>query len=282
MQERLWRPRNVLLIFGFILSLAGAALWAVPVDAQGAPPTPPIVYSGIVTVGGSPAQDGLLIVARIADHETEPVVTMGGRYAFLKVTAPEGYLFQPVTFHLKDYEVQAVETVQFRAGPAFVDNFTLSFPVLPTPTPTPTPTATPIPPTPTPTATPPPDIAATVTAQLAAIQATAQASVEATVAAMVPPTPTPTPTATPEPPTPTPAPTAEPEPTPDVRATVMAEVTATAFTEQTIAEAVSATATAVAGEPTSVCGRSPGGSDMGLLLGGSALLGLLAWRRLRP
>ncbi len=62
----------------------------------------------------------------------------------------------------------------------------------------------------------------------------------------------------------------------------MAEVTATKETDQTIADAVSATSTAVAEEPTSVCGRSPGGSDMGLLLGGSALLGLLAWRRLRP
>ncbi len=281
MQEAFWRPRNGLLILGFILSLAGAALWAAPVEAQAAPPPAPVVYSGAVTVAGQPAPDGLLIVARITDHETEPVITQGGRYQFLKVTGPSEYLFRPVTFHLKDYDVQAAEIVQrFTGGPAFVDNFNLSFPVLPTPTPTPTPTATPIPPTPTPTATPPPDIAATVTAQLAAIQATAQAAVEATVAAMVPPTPTPT--ATPEPPTPTPAPTAEPEPTPDVRATVVAEVTATAVTEQTIAEAVSATATAVAGEPTSVCGRSPGGSDMGLLLGGSALLGLLAWRRLRP
>ena len=91
---------------------------------------------------------------------------------------------------------------------------------------------------------------------------------------LVPPTPTPeppTPTPTPEPPTPTPAPS--PEPTPDVRATVMAEVAATEQTEQTITDAVSATSTAVAEEPTSVCGRSPGGSDMGLLLGGSIAAG---------
>ena len=39
MQETFWRPRNVLLIFGFMLSLAGAALWAAPVDAQGSPPS---------------------------------------------------------------------------------------------------------------------------------------------------------------------------------------------------------------------------------------------------
>ncbi len=62
----------------------------------------------------------------------------------------------------------------------------------------------------------------------------------------------------------------------------MAEVTATAETEQAITDAVSATSTAVAEEPTSVCGRSPGGSDMGLLLAGGMLLGLLAWRRLHP
>ena len=284
MQDTFWRPFNVLLIVGFFVSLAGAALWAAPVGAQGAPPVAPIVYAGSVTVAGQPAADGLQLVARIATHETEPVFTQGGKYTFLKVTAPADLLFRPVTFHLKDYDVQAAEIVQrFTGGPSFVDGFNLSFPVLPTPTPTPTATPTPVPPTPTPTATPPPDVAATVTAQLAEIQATAAAAVAATVAALVPPTPTPeppTPTPTPEPPTPTPAPS--PEPTPDVRATVMAEVEGTKQTEQTIADAVDATATAKAEEPTSVCGRSPGGSDMGLLLGGSMLLGLLAWRRLRP
>ena len=59
MQETFWRPFNVLLIFGFIVSLAGAALWAAPVDAQGAPPVAPIVYAGNVTVAGQPAPDGL-------------------------------------------------------------------------------------------------------------------------------------------------------------------------------------------------------------------------------
>ena len=203
------------------------------------------------------------------------------------MSPPAEYLFRPVTFHLKDFDVQAAEIVaNFTGGPSFVDGFNLTFPVLPTPTPTPTPTSTPVPPTPTPTATPPPDVAATVTAQLAAMQAAADAAVAATVAAIAaaqPPTPTPeppTPTPTPEPPTPTPAPS--PEPTPDVRATVMAEVEGTKQTEQAITDAVSATSTAVAEEPTSVCGRSPGGSDMGLLLGGSMLLGLLAWRRLQP
>ena len=60
MQETFWRPRNVFLIFGFMLSLAGAALWAAPVGAQGAPPVAPIVYAGSVTVGGQrPQPDGL-------------------------------------------------------------------------------------------------------------------------------------------------------------------------------------------------------------------------------
>ena len=90
MQERFWRPFNVLLIFGFFVSLAGAALWAAPVGAQGAPPAPTI-YAGAVTVAGQPAQDGLRLVARIVDHETEPVFTQGGRYQLLKVVGPAEY-----------------------------------------------------------------------------------------------------------------------------------------------------------------------------------------------
>ncbi len=140
MQEVMRRPRRVILVFGLILSLGGAALWWTGVQAQDAPPPAPIVYSGAVTVGGSPAPDGLTLVARIADHETEPVTTQGGRYEFLKVTGPADYLFRPVTFHLKDYDVQAAEIVQsFTGGPAFVDNFNLSFLALPSLTPTPTP-----------------------------------------------------------------------------------------------------------------------------------------------
>ena len=85
MQETFWRPRNALLIFGFILSLAGAALWAAPVDAQGAPPVAPIVYAGSVTVAGQPAPDGLKLVARIADYETGPVADPRGQ-----VPVPQG------------------------------------------------------------------------------------------------------------------------------------------------------------------------------------------------
>ena len=78
MQEVMRRPRRVILVFGLILSLGGAALWWTGVQAEDAPPPAPIVYSGAVTVGGSPAPDGLTLVARIADHETEPVTTQGG------------------------------------------------------------------------------------------------------------------------------------------------------------------------------------------------------------
>ena len=146
MQEVMRRPRRVILVLGLILSLGGAALWWTGVQAEDAPPPAPIVYSGAVTVGDSPAPDDLTLVARIRDHETAPVFTVAGKYQFLKVTGPSDYLFQPVTFHLKDYDVQAAEIVQrFTGGPAFIDNFNLSFPVLPTPTPTPTPTATPTP-----------------------------------------------------------------------------------------------------------------------------------------
>ena len=151
MQKVMRRPRRVILALGLIFSLGVAAFWWTGVQAEDPPPPAPIVYAGAVTVGGSPAPDGLTLVARIVDHETEAVVTQGGKYAFLKVTVPAEYLFRPVTFHLKDYDVQAAEIVQsFTGGPAFVDNFDLSFLALPTLTPTPTAT-----PTPTPTSTAP-------------------------------------------------------------------------------------------------------------------------------
>ena len=110
MQEVTRWPRRVVLALGGILALGAVAFWWSGAQAQGAPDPAPIVYSGAVTVGGSPAPDDLKLVARIEDHETEPVLTQGGNYQFLTVTGPADYLFQPVTFHLKDYDVQAAET----------------------------------------------------------------------------------------------------------------------------------------------------------------------------
>ncbi len=117
MQETFWRPRNVLLIFGFILSLAGAALWAAPVDAQGAPPGAHRLRGQ--RDGGGPAGAGRSAGSSRASRtmRRSSVLTQGGKYQFLKVTGPAEYLFRPVTFHLKDYDVQAAEIVpSSRAG----------------------------------------------------------------------------------------------------------------------------------------------------------------------
>ena len=131
----------------------------IPTPPTGQPPTPPVVYFGSVTVGGQPAPDGLVIVARIEDYESEPVVTDDGKYARLTASPPSSsYLFKVVSFHIPAFGVQATETELFLGGPE-ERQLDLTFPVLPEPTPTaaPPPTATPVPePTPTPTAAPPP------------------------------------------------------------------------------------------------------------------------------
>ncbi len=139
-----------------------------PTQPVAQPPTPPVVYFGNVTVNGQPAPDGLVIVARIEDYESQPVTTRDGAYASLSVSPlSSSYLFKDTTFHIPAFGVQAFETVLFLGGPA-ERPLDLTFPVLPEPTPTPEPTATPTPeptatPTPVPTATPTPAPTPTVT-----------------------------------------------------------------------------------------------------------------------
>ena len=129
----------------------------VPTQPVGQPSTPPVVYFGSVTVNGQPAPDGLVIVARIEDYESEGVVTSNGSYARLAVSpSSSAYLFKDTTFHIPAFGVQAFETVLFLGGPA-ERPLDLTFPALPDPTPTPEPTATPTAvPTATPTPAPPP------------------------------------------------------------------------------------------------------------------------------
>ena len=131
-----------------------------PTQPVGQPPTPPVVYFGSVTVNGQPAPDGLVVVARIENYESEPVVTSNGSYIRLAVSpSSSAYLFKLTTFHIPAFGVQAFETVLFLGGPA-ERQLDLTFPALPEPTPTPEPTATPVP---APTATPTPAPTATAT-----------------------------------------------------------------------------------------------------------------------
>ena len=233
------------------------------VHAQGAPPPGPVIFAGLVTVGGVAAPDGLSIVARIdgpiTDYESLPRTTEGGAYKLLAVGPPDSvFLFRNITFHLVPNAlvphipatgIAATETTLFLGGPGIQDGFNLTFPALPVaPTPTPVPpTPTPIPPTPT--ATP------------------------------IPPTPTatpipPTPTATSVPPTPTPVP-----PTPTAVPPTATAVPPTPTTVAAPVATVDATAVAADDEPETAgtCGAS-GTADLSFLLAGVAFLGLI-WRR---
>ena len=162
------------------------------VHAQGSPPPGPIVFSGLVTVGGFAAPDGLSIVGRIKPrllsvYESYPQPTSAGKYSLLAVGPPNSsYLYSPITFHIipnAAYDhipvagIAATETLLFLGGPGTQDGYNLTFPalppvpatptpvpptatpVLPTPTPVP-PTATPVPPPPTATPVPPPTVTA--------------------------------------------------------------------------------------------------------------------------
>ena len=173
--------------------LRAATPTPVPTQPVAQPPSPPVMYFGNVTVNGQPAPDGLVIVARIEDYQSESVTTNNGAYARLTVSPPSSsYQYKDTTFHIGAFGVQASETVLFLGGPA-ERPLDLTFPVLPEPTPTPLPTATRVP---VPTAT--------------------QVPVPTATQVPVPiPTPAPSPTATPTRVRPTPT-TIRPATTPDI------------------------------------------------------------------
>ena len=245
------------------------------IEAQGQPPPGPVTYSGTITIGGAPAPDGLMVVARIPsplpndDYESQPRTTSGGKYRNL-IVGPTSVVFnyRSISFHVIAVEgtgtahlgpegLTAAEVVTFLPGPNVIDDFDLTFPAIPpapepTSTHTPVPTNTPVPedtPTPEPTNTPEP----TATPE---------------------PTNTPEPTATPEPtstPTATPTPTPEPTPTP----------TATALPPTPIVVTATPTPGPTPEPPgAGTCGQGSR-PDGFVLLAGLGLLGLVWMRRRR-
>ena len=61
----------------------------------------PIVYSGSVTVNGSPAPDGVEIFAKISDYKSESIIINGGQYAGLAVGPPDkSHIGHKITFHI--------------------------------------------------------------------------------------------------------------------------------------------------------------------------------------
>jgi len=112
-----------------------------PVEAQGIPAAP-YLFSGNATVSGGAVPDGIEITARIGEYESEPVLTIGGRFILLTVSPDldESRSLENLPIHFYLDGVQASESAIYRlAGLPVIDlNFNLTFPNLPVPTPTPT------------------------------------------------------------------------------------------------------------------------------------------------
>ena len=269
---------GLFLTFAVLAALLAFALVGGPGEVQaqggGQPPPGPVVYSGTIMVGGSPAPDGLRVVTRLDNpvdgiYESLPRVTEGGRYVNL-IAGPTSTLYNyrlisfhiiavdgTITGHLGPAGLTASETDTFIPGPNYKDDFALTFPAIP---PAPTPTPEPATPTPTPVDTPTPE---------PTVPPTPTNTPEPTATPEPTNTPTPEPTNTPEP-TSTPEPTATPQPTPTPRVVV---VTAT----PTVGPAATATP-----EPSGpgTCGQGSR-PDAYVLLAGLGLIGLVWMRRRR-
>ena len=153
---------KIILILGALIALTVSTSYVA--SATGPPPSP-YIYSGTVTVAGSPAPDGLEIIAHVvAPNGTDfqapfSVTVKNGKFYGLGVGTPDtSYGGGIVTFYLEG-KIPSEETDVYvvYSNPTVKDSFSLTFPNLPIPTPTPTaiptPIPTPIPPTPTPLAT---------------------------------------------------------------------------------------------------------------------------------
>jgi hypothetical protein len=128
-----------MLMVVFSIGLVGVA------SAQSFPPAPSI-YSGSVTVAGSPAPDGRQIIARIRDYASDPATIFNGKYQLLVVQPPDGsYDKGTVTFFIDGRIANENDTFVAGGFPRIKRGFDLSFDSLLDPTPT----ASPIPPPPT-------------------------------------------------------------------------------------------------------------------------------------
>ena len=106
-----------------------------PIPRSALPPPLPALYLGTITAAGQPVPDGMILVGRIGNYETPPVIIEDGRYDVLKVTPPDGsFIGKALTFHLGD--VEADQRSVFQPGQAH-HFFNLTFATLPEATPTP-------------------------------------------------------------------------------------------------------------------------------------------------
>ena len=160
-----------LAVLAAILMLTVTA--AVPGQDQGKRPSQPLLqdyYSGTVTVQGSAAPSGTLLVACVDDcatYQTDTVaVGESGAYTGLMLEPTDHRMIgRDVTFHIVNQygSIQAAETSEFYGVyDLYTQDLTFDSPLPAPPTPTPIPTATPVPTaTPEPTATPTPEPTAT-------------------------------------------------------------------------------------------------------------------------
>ena len=142
-------PSNLKYALAVLVAALAASITVGETRAQGIPPLP-AVYAGTVTVAGLPAPDGQFIVAKVGTYVSAPVDVDNGMYENLVVSPSEAERGNGIITFLLGGQVEAAETERWQAL-HIVDDFTLSFPMLPPPTPTPTVDPATIPP---PTATP--------------------------------------------------------------------------------------------------------------------------------
>ncbi len=106
-------------------------------DFTGGPPTWPQIYSGNATAAGQPIPAGFTVIARVGQYQSQPIMTLDGRYLALTVAPFDKELWGgAITFHLiapDGAEVQAEETETFqqRNQPSVDNTFPLKFPRLP-------------------------------------------------------------------------------------------------------------------------------------------------------
>ena len=142
MSSKIWTTT----IVAVIIATAGLLAPISDVAHAQAPPPLPYIYSGTVTVDGSPVPDGLLIFGRVGSYESEPVAVKDGSYVALTVGPPATtFSGQPITFHLNGVQANETDTYVASGLPTVKFNFNLTFPNLPEPTPTPSPIPTPTP-----------------------------------------------------------------------------------------------------------------------------------------
>ena len=106
-------------------------------EFTGGPPTWPQIYSGDAAAAGQPVPAGFTVIARVGNYESQPIMTLDGRYLALTVAPFDEELWGgAITFHLispggAQVQAEETETFQQRNQPSVDNTFPLKFPRLP-------------------------------------------------------------------------------------------------------------------------------------------------------